>query len=290
MVAGGVGLAPFVTLAEALPRAARRRRCSTARGAAEDLYCVDCFERARRRRSCWRPRTAARGVKGRVTAPLARGARADARRRAVTAVRVRPDADDARRRRARATARPRRAPCRSSRSWAAASAAATAASCSTRDAPAARRTSCARASTARCSTPPHRLGGAGALTWISPSRIGSLHARQPAHRRQRLLRLRRRVRRRRSTSSTLGGVAVKGLFLAEREGHPPPRIVETPAGHAQRDRPAGHRRPPLRREKLPELRDRRATVIVNICGTTHRRVRRAGAHPVRRRRRRARSS
>ena len=30
--------------------------------------------------------------------------------------------------------------------------------------------------------------------------------------------------------STLGGVAVKGLFLAEREGHPPPRIVETPAG------------------------------------------------------------
>ena len=30
--------------------------------------------------------------------------------------------------------------------------------------------------------------------------------------------------------STLGGVAVKGLFLAEREGHPAPRIVETPAG------------------------------------------------------------
>ena len=26
--------------------------------------------------------------------------------------------------------------------------------------------------------------------------------------------------------STLGAVAVKGLFLAEREGHPPPRIVE----------------------------------------------------------------
>ena len=30
--------------------------------------------------------------------------------------------------------------------------------------------------------------------------------------------------------SSLGGVAVKGLFLAEREGHPPPRIVETPSG------------------------------------------------------------
>ena len=30
--------------------------------------------------------------------------------------------------------------------------------------------------------------------------------------------------------SLLGAVAVKGLFLTEREGHPPPRIVETPAG------------------------------------------------------------
>ena len=30
--------------------------------------------------------------------------------------------------------------------------------------------------------------------------------------------------------SALGGVAVKGLFLNEREGHAPPRIVETPAG------------------------------------------------------------
>jgi dihydroorotate dehydrogenase (NAD+) catalytic subunit len=27
--------------------------------------------------------------------------------------------------------------------------------------------------------------------------------------------------------SSLGAVAVKGLFLKEREGHPPPRIVET---------------------------------------------------------------
>ena len=30
--------------------------------------------------------------------------------------------------------------------------------------------------------------------------------------------------------ASLGGVAVKGLFLKEREGHPPPRIVETPSG------------------------------------------------------------
>ena len=68
--------------------------------------------------------------------------------------------------------------------------------------------------------------------------------------------------------STLGGVAVKGLFLAEREGHPPPRIVETPAGMLNAIGLQGigvHR---FVREQLPELRDRRATVFVNICGTT----------------------
>jgi dihydroorotate dehydrogenase (NAD+) catalytic subunit len=68
--------------------------------------------------------------------------------------------------------------------------------------------------------------------------------------------------------STLGGVAVKGLFLAEREGHPPPRIVETPSGMLNAIGLQGigvHR---FVREKLPELRERRAIVIVNICGTT----------------------
>ncbi|HTK29437.1 MAG TPA: dihydroorotate dehydrogenase [Vicinamibacterales bacterium] len=68
--------------------------------------------------------------------------------------------------------------------------------------------------------------------------------------------------------STLGGVAVKGLFLAEREGHPAPRIVETPAGmlNAIGLQGIGVRR--FVDEKLPELRARRATVIVNVCGTT----------------------
>ena len=68
--------------------------------------------------------------------------------------------------------------------------------------------------------------------------------------------------------SLLGGVAVKGLFLAEREGHSPERIVETPAGMLNAIGLQGigvHR---FIREKLPELRDRRATVIVNICGST----------------------
>lgn len=68
--------------------------------------------------------------------------------------------------------------------------------------------------------------------------------------------------------STLGAVVVKGLFLKERPGHPPPRIVETPAGliNAIGLQGIGVRR--FVREKLPELRARNATVIVNICGTT----------------------
>jgi dihydroorotate dehydrogenase (NAD+) catalytic subunit len=68
--------------------------------------------------------------------------------------------------------------------------------------------------------------------------------------------------------SSLGAVAVKGLFLAEREGHPPQRIVETPAGMLNAIGLQGigvHR---FIREKLPLLRERQARVIVNICGTT----------------------
>jgi dihydroorotate dehydrogenase (NAD+) catalytic subunit len=68
--------------------------------------------------------------------------------------------------------------------------------------------------------------------------------------------------------SSLGAVAVKGLFLAEREGHPPPRIIETPAGMLNAIGLQGigvHR---FIAEKMPELRARGAVVIVNICGTT----------------------
>src|SRR5712672_2059747 len=68
--------------------------------------------------------------------------------------------------------------------------------------------------------------------------------------------------------ATLGGVAVKGLFLNERDGHPAPRIVETPAGMLNAIGLQGigvHR---FVAEKLPELRARRATVLVNVCGTT----------------------
>ncbi len=68
--------------------------------------------------------------------------------------------------------------------------------------------------------------------------------------------------------STLGGIAVKGLFLEEREGHSPPRIIETPSGmlNAIGLQGIGVRR--FVTEKLPVLRERKAVVIVNICGTT----------------------
>jgi dihydroorotate dehydrogenase (NAD+) catalytic subunit len=68
--------------------------------------------------------------------------------------------------------------------------------------------------------------------------------------------------------STLGGIAVKGLFLSEREGHPPPRIVETPSGMLNAIGLQGigvHR---YIAEKLPELRRLGATNVINICGST----------------------
>jgi dihydroorotate dehydrogenase (NAD+) catalytic subunit len=68
--------------------------------------------------------------------------------------------------------------------------------------------------------------------------------------------------------ASLGGVAVKGLFLDERQGHPPPRIVETPAGMLNAIGLQGigvHR---FVAEKLPELRRLGVTTIVNVCGST----------------------
>ena len=68
--------------------------------------------------------------------------------------------------------------------------------------------------------------------------------------------------------SSLGAIVSKGLFLKAREGHPAPRIVETPAGmlNAIGLQGIGARR--FIDEKMPELRARGATVIVNVCGTT----------------------
>ncbi len=68
--------------------------------------------------------------------------------------------------------------------------------------------------------------------------------------------------------STLGAIVVKGLFLKERDGHVPPRIAETPSGmlNAIGLQGIGVRR--FVDEKMPELRRLKATVVVNICGTT----------------------
>ncbi|HET9704451.1 MAG TPA: dihydroorotate dehydrogenase [Vicinamibacterales bacterium] len=68
--------------------------------------------------------------------------------------------------------------------------------------------------------------------------------------------------------SSLGGVVSKGLFLKERQGHPPPRIVETPAGMINAIGLQGigvHR---FVSEKLPLLRQAGARTFVNVCGTT----------------------
>jgi dihydroorotate dehydrogenase (NAD+) catalytic subunit len=68
--------------------------------------------------------------------------------------------------------------------------------------------------------------------------------------------------------ATIGAVVSKGLFLKPREGHPPERIVETPAGMLNAIGLQGigvHR---YIKEKLPELRRIGAVNIVNICGST----------------------
>ena len=68
--------------------------------------------------------------------------------------------------------------------------------------------------------------------------------------------------------SMLGGVVSKGLFMKERQGHPPPRIVETPSGLINAIGLQGigvHR---FVKEKLPRLRAHGARTFVNVCGTT----------------------
>ena len=68
--------------------------------------------------------------------------------------------------------------------------------------------------------------------------------------------------------SSLGAIVSKGLFLKAREGHPAPRIVETPAGMLNAIGLQGIGAQRFIDEKMPELRARGATVIVNVCGTT----------------------
>lgn len=66
--------------------------------------------------------------------------------------------------------------------------------------------------------------------------------------------------------ASLGGVAVKGLFLNERDGHPPPRIVETPAGMLNAISLENVGVDAFVREKLPEIPEGVA-VIASVFGT-----------------------
>lgn len=66
----------------------------------------------------------------------------------------------------------------------------------------------------------------------------------------------------------LGGIAVKGLTLKERQGNPPPRIAETPAGILNS---VGLQNPGVEefiKKEIPFLRKFDTKIIVNIAGNT----------------------
>ncbi|MDR1117356.1 MAG: dihydroorotate dehydrogenase [Oscillospiraceae bacterium] len=68
--------------------------------------------------------------------------------------------------------------------------------------------------------------------------------------------------------SELGGICVKGLTAARREGNPPPRIAETPGGILNS---VGLQNPGVDafiRDELPYLRKFDTAVIANISGNT----------------------
>ena len=66
----------------------------------------------------------------------------------------------------------------------------------------------------------------------------------------------------------LGGIAVKGTTLERREGNPPPRVAETPAGMLNS---VGLQNPGVEyfiREELPYLKNTGVKIIANIAGST----------------------
>jgi dihydroorotate dehydrogenase (NAD+) catalytic subunit len=68
--------------------------------------------------------------------------------------------------------------------------------------------------------------------------------------------------------SELGGICVKGLTAQRREGNPPPRIAETPAGILNS---VGLQNPGVDgfiRDELPELKKHDIRIIANISGNT----------------------
>lgn len=68
--------------------------------------------------------------------------------------------------------------------------------------------------------------------------------------------------------SKLGGIVSKGLYLEPRDGAPPPRIVETPAGLLNAIGLQGVGVRAFVRDVLPRLRCHDTAVVVNVCGET----------------------
>jgi dihydroorotate dehydrogenase (NAD+) catalytic subunit len=68
--------------------------------------------------------------------------------------------------------------------------------------------------------------------------------------------------------ATLGGICTKGLSLQPRDGNPPHRICETPAGMLNAIGLANVGVEAFCRDKLPTLRQRGVTVIANIFATS----------------------
>ncbi|MBW2459745.1 MAG: dihydroorotate dehydrogenase [Deltaproteobacteria bacterium] len=66
----------------------------------------------------------------------------------------------------------------------------------------------------------------------------------------------------------LGGICTKGLSLEPRDGNPPPRICETSAGMLNAIGLANVGVEAFCRDKLPRLRERGITVIVNVFATS----------------------
>jgi dihydroorotate dehydrogenase (NAD+) catalytic subunit len=68
--------------------------------------------------------------------------------------------------------------------------------------------------------------------------------------------------------SLLGGLVLKGLYLEPREGNPPPRIVETPAGLLNAVGLQGVGARHFARELAPRLGEIGTLVFANVCGDT----------------------
>jgi dihydroorotate dehydrogenase (NAD+) catalytic subunit len=66
--------------------------------------------------------------------------------------------------------------------------------------------------------------------------------------------------------SQLGGLVLKGLYLEPREGNPPPRLIETPAGLLNAIGLQGIGAKRFVREVAPRLESLDTVVLANVCG------------------------